>query len=389
MGPDPIGINGAHFWRGSESGLRYSYVDTDVNNGVKYYYACVSYDQGDPKFGTAGLQPSECTKIITEDFAGNLQFVDINCAVVVPNAPAAGYVPPNIVGDTKSVTSGRGSGSLQMTILDPAAVQNGAAYQVEFTSNNTYPIYKTLSYKIIKTLNGVNDTLKTIDSSYFGKERASPPFDGMALGVLNDTTVAINDSLTGWLIRNNNLTVLPSKDATPVRGIAWPADYEITFSDTPQDTCFIQSPPIYTRFPVNFKVWNKTEQKYSKIAVKDNDGLATLSIGDQIQILEFQGSVAQTNVRFAWNLSYDVPFDPNATLRYPANGDKFVITTTKPFKTGDKFLFSTQGVGLDNNLAKNQLGKVDVVPNPYLGAATWERRNLNSTGPWRQKDRLY
>lgn len=380
MGPDPIGINGAHFWRGSESGLRYSYVDTDVNNGVRYYYACVSYDQGDPKYGTAGLQPSECTKIITEDFAGNLQFVDINCAVVVPNAPAAGYVPPNIVGDTKSVTTGIGSGALQMTILDPAAVQSGAAYQIEFTSNTTYPLYKTLSYKIIKTLNGVTDTIKTIDSSYFGSERVSPPFDGMAISVLNDTSVAINDSLTGWLIRNNNLTVFASKDATPVRGIAWPADYEITFSDTPQDTCFIQSPPIYTRFPVNFKVWNKTEQKYSKVAVKDNDGSGNLSIGDQIQILEFQGSVAQTNVRFAWNLSYDVPFDPNATLQYPANGDKYVITTTKPFKTGDKFLFSTQGVVIDNNLAKNQLGKVDVVPNPYLGAATWERRNLNSTG---------
>lgn len=380
MGPDPIGINGAHFWRGSESGLRYSYVDTDVNNGVRYYYACVSYDQGDPKFGSAGLQPSECTKIITEDFAGNLQFVDLNCAVVVPNAPAAGYVPPNIVGDTKSVTSGIGSGALQITVLDPAAVQNGAAYQIEFTSNTTYPLYKTLSYKIIKTLNGVTDTLKTIDSSYFGSERVSPPFDGMVISVLNDTAVAINDSLTGWLVRNNNLTVFPSKDATPVRGIAWPADYEITFFDTPQDTCFIQSPPIYTKFPVNFKVWNKTEQKYSKVAVKDNDGSGNLSIGDQIQILEFQGSVAQTNVRFAWNLSYDVPFDPNATLQYPANGDKFVITTTKPFKTGDKFLFSTKGVAIDNNLAKNQLGKVDVVPNPYLGAAAWERRNLNSTG---------
>ncbi len=49
----------------------------------------VSYDKGDPEFGSKGLQPTECTKIITEDFSGNLQFVDINCAVVTPNAPAA------------------------------------------------------------------------------------------------------------------------------------------------------------------------------------------------------------------------------------------------------------------------------------------------------------
>ncbi|MEP0859907.1 MAG: hypothetical protein HRF52_00535 [Ignavibacterium sp.] len=379
-GPDPVGINGAHFWRGDDTGLQYSYVDTDVKNGVKYYYACVSYDMGDPNFGTAGLQPSECTKIITEDFAGNLQFVDINCAVVVPNAPVAGYVPPQIQGDLKHVAEGAGTGSLQINIIDPRVVLEGAQYTIEFNSSEDYPLYHTRSYKVIKTFEGVIDTILTVDSSYFGAERISPPFDGMALTVLNDTTVSIIDTLTGWMIGNSNLIVYPFPDATPIRGIPWPADYEITFYDTPQDTCYIQSPPLYRRFPVNLKVWNKTEGKYSKVAVKDNDGSQSLTIGDQIQILEFQGAISPSNVRFAWNLTYDAPADPNATPVYPSNGDKFLITTSKQFKTGDKFLFTTKAVNVDKNLAKEQLSKIDVVPNPYLGAAVWERRNLNSTG---------
>ncbi|MEO0205582.1 MAG: hypothetical protein ABIL22_02770 [candidate division WOR-3 bacterium] len=384
-GPDPVGINGAHFWRGDDTGLQYSYVDTDVKNGVKYYYACVSYDMGDPNFGTAGLQPSECTKIITEDFAGNLQFVDINCAVVVPNAPVAGYVPPQIQGDTKHVSEGVGTGSIQLNVLDPRVVLEGAQYTVQFNSSEDYPLYHSKSYKIIKTYNGVTDTILTVDSTYFGVERISPPFDGMAISVLNDTVVTIIDTLTGWLVGNSNLIVYPFPDATPIRGIPWPADYEVTFYDTPQDTCYIQSPPLYRRFPVNLKVWNKTEGKYSKIAVKDNDGSQSLTIGDQIQILEFQGAINPSNVRFAWNLTYDAPFDPNATPIYPANGDKYLISTTKQFKTGDKFIFTTKAVNVDKNLAKEQLSKIDVVPNPYLGAAVWERRNLNSTGRGERK----
>lgn len=384
-GPDPIGINGAHFWRGDDTGLQYSYVDTDVKNGVKYYYACVSYDMGDPNFGTAGLQPSECTKIITEDFAGNLQFVDINCAVVVPNAPVAGYLPPQIQGDIKHVAEGVGTGSLQINILDPRAVLEGAQYTVEFKSTDDYPLYRTSSYNIIKTYNGVTDTILKVDSSYIGAGKISPPFDGIALTVLNDTAITIIDSLTGWMVGNSNLLIYPFPDATPIRGIPWPADYEVTFYDTPQDTCYIQSPPLYRRFPVNLKVWNKTEGKYSKIAVKDNDGSQSLTIGDQIQILEFEGSISPTNVRFAWNLTYDAPADPNATPIYPANGDKYLVTTSKQLKTGDKFIFSTKAVNVDNNLAKEQLSKIDVVPNPYLGAAVWERRNLNSTGRGERK----
>jgi len=385
-GPDPVGINGAHFWRGDDTGLQYSYVDTDVKNGVTYYYACVSYDMGDPNYGTTGLQPSECTKIITVDYAGNVQFVDINCAVVTPNAPVAGYVPPQIQGDTKQVTEGVGTGSLQFHVYDPRLVKEGNQYEIVFKSTNDYPLYKTLSYKIIKTEGNVVDTILTVDSAYIGAGKVSPPFDGLALTVLNDTSVTVIDSLTGWLVGNSNMVMLTFPDQTPIRGVPWPADYEITFYDGPADTCYISSPPLYRRFPVNFKVWNKTEQHYSKIAVQDRDGSQSLSPGDVIQILEFKDRIiSPANIRFAWNITYNSPFDPNETPVPPKGGDKYVITTRKPFKTGDKFVVTTKAATTDNSLAKTQLSKIDVVPNPYLGAAAWEKRNLNTTGRGERK----
>jgi len=385
-GPDPVGINGAHFWRGDDSGLQYSYVDTDVKNGVTYYYACVSYDMGDPNYGTTGLQPSECTKIITVDYAGNVQFVDINCAVVTPNAPVAGYVPPQILGDTKRVIEGVGTGSLQFHIYNPQVVEEGNQYEFIFKSTNVYPLYKTLGYDIVRKKGSEVDTILRVDSAYIGEGRVSPPFDGLAVTVLNDTAITVIDSLTGWLVGNSNLVMNVFPDQTPIRGVPWPADYEITFYDSPADTCYISSPPLYRRFPVNFKVWNKTEQKYCKIAVQDRDQSQSLSIGDVMQILEFKDKiVTPANIRFAWNITYNSPLNPNIQPVFPKGGDKFVITTRKPFKNGDKFVVTTKAATTDNSLAKTQLSKIDVVPNPYLGAAAWEKRNLNTTGRGERK----
>jgi hypothetical protein len=202
----------------------------------------------------------------------------------------------------------------------------------------------------------------------------------MALSVLNDTTVSVVYSLTGWLVGSSNLVmnVLPNFTSN---GIPWPADYEIRFSDVPQDTCFINSPPLYRKFPVNFKIWNKTEGRFSKIAVVDLDGSRSLTLGDSIQVIELKG----TSPKVGWTVTYDPPFNPNLTPIEPAAGDKFQISTTKAFKTGDYFTYSTVPVQVNNKLADTQLSKIDVVPNPYLGAATWERRNLNSTGRGERK----
>ena len=177
----------------------------------------------------------------------------------------------------------------------------------------------------------------------------------------------------------SNLTMLVFPDESN-RGVPWPADYEIRFSDTPQDTTYINSPPFYTRFPINFKVWNNTEGKYSKVAVQDNDMSGSLTINDMIQIVEFVGPPSLTNSRIAWDITYDLPVDPGETPIEPSDGDKFFISTKKEFFTGDYFIFSTKRSSVDNSLAKQQLDKIKVVPNPYISAASWEVRNLNSTG---------
>ncbi|MCF8241631.1 MAG: hypothetical protein K9J16_09615 [Melioribacteraceae bacterium] len=375
-GPDPVGIQGASFWRGSETGLQHSYVDEDVVNGETYYYAVVSYDQGDPNKGTAGLTPSECTKNITVDFAGNLQFVDINCAVVMPNVPAAGYQPPEILGNIKDVAEGSGTGDIKLLVLNTAEILEDASYKVEFESTGDVPTYETSSANVVRTYKGAIDTIITsIPSSEFGANNFSTPFDGMTLSIVNDTLGATVDSLTGWLIGESNvvMTVFPNNTNPTNRNVKWPADYEIQFYDDIVDTSFGNN------IEVKFKVYNKSEGRYTDFYVDDKLSDGTFSYGDDIVVMEYLNGVA-SNWRFTWRITYNAPSEPGRLPIPPEPGDVYQIKTSKPFFTSDYFQFSTKAASVDAAKAKDAFAEVSVVPNPYISTARWESRNLNQTG---------
>ena len=371
-GPDPVGINGAHFWRGDNTGLQHSYIDTDVLNGKTYYYACVAYDMGDPNFGTAGLLPSETTKIISQDLVGSLLFVDINCAVVMPNAPVAGYVPPSINGDLTQVNSGGlGTGSIDVVVLDESLIKEGANYKVSFNSTGTFPAYRTSSFSIYRELNGVIDTVESnISAKNIGIGKYSDPFDGIAVSVKNYDSVTVNLDKTGWLKGFSTLymPVTPDKNY-PKYDVAWPSDYIIEW--LPERTEIGPS----TEIPLNFKVINITRGDTVQADIIDYNKNKVFDLGDEIYIIEHIGDVQKVT----WNIGYYPPISIPFTV-HPVAGDKFLISTDKPFYTGDNFNFSTTASNVNNGEAKNLLEKISVVPNPYISASAWETRNLNQTG---------
>lgn len=375
-GPDPVGVNGARFWRGSQTGLQNSYVDTDVKNGETYYYAVVSYDMGDPAYGTTGLQPSECTKIISVDYAGTLTYVDINCAVLIPNAPAAGYVPPQIVGNLDQVSSGIGTGSIVVNVLNPDQILDGAAYSVKFKSDSLIYSYKTQAYDVIRSYEGVDTTLLTnVDSTFFGLSKMSSSFNGISISVDNDASLALDYTKSGWVKGTSNANLMLTQDITP-NGVKWPADYELEFFDHNVDTTYIKQ-GAFVAIPVNFRIKNITEGRYVKMAMTDPDKSGTLSLGDELRILEFK---TPTKFGTVWSIFYSLPWDPTAPVVEPAPGDVFRIATTRPFYLDDTFTFTTKVASSNNEQAKTDLEKISVVPNPYLGAASWEKRNLNFSG---------
>lgn len=377
-GPDPVGINGAHFWRGSNSGLQHSFIDTDVKNGIRYFYALVSYTKGDPNRGTRGLQPTECTKIITADYAGNIKFIDINCAVVTPNAPAAGYHPPSVEGNLDQVTQGIGTGRLSLAVFDPTLVQEGDEYTVTFSANAPLPEYRTRAAAIVMKRGARVDTLMpNFAADNFGVDKFSMPFNGMVLSVLNDTAVSVIDTASGWVVGRSNVFMRPAIDNSFIsRNVAWPGDYEIKFSASISDTTAFDAPPQYPLMPVNFTITNTTAGKRVKFIIDDRDGSGTFSLGDTLRIID--GYKSESDFKITYKVSYGRPF--GGTVTYPEAGDRFVIKTRKPFFSGDYFSFRTHQARTDNDAAKNQLGDITVVPNPYIATAVWEPRSLYTTG---------
>ncbi len=369
-GPDPVGINGAHFWRGSNTGLQHSYIDTDVKNGVRYYYAVVSYSIGDPKRGTKGLQPTECSKIISADYAGNISFVDINCAVVTPNAPAAGYLAPTTEGNLNHVQEGLGTGRMNAIVFDPAQVYEGDVFTVKFRADTLLPVYHTRSCDVLRTRSGVTDTLLSgFDASGFGADKFLPPFGGLVLSIMNDTAVTVDTA--GWLVGNSNIVMNVAPDNSKLLwDVAWPSDYEMRFFGSAADTTLTPQ-----SIPVNFTITNTTTGQRVKFFLDDKDASKTLTLGDTIRILD--GFVSPTNFKITYRVSYGRPFGPVVD---PQAGDRFIIRTNRPFYTGDYFSFKTHGASTDAQAAKTALAQITVVPNPYIAAAAWEPRTLYTSG---------
>ncbi|MCH7682044.1 hypothetical protein IID10_22220 [candidate division KSB1 bacterium] len=364
-GPDPVGFSGASFDRGSDTGLRHTWVDSTVENGQTYFYAVTAYDQGDPDFGSAGLAVIETTTIIRIDQSGQVVSTDLNTAAVTPNAPAAGYNPARIDEPLAPVGTPAGTGTISLQIVDPALVKDDTFYEVVFQDNG---VNETVSYSVINMTVSPPETLLS-RNKFFGRDpfgflREGDVFDGLSLFIDNDPDIVFVDSLSGWVEGDSNF------EAMIVGALfrTYAADYKIEFFDEVVDTSI--SPIV----PVKFKVTNVTEGRKAKFRFRDSNRDGLWSSGEFISIREeFNGQLQEV-----WRITLK---DTTSGIesRPPSPGDVIFIATTKPFRQGDVFQFKTKAAFVDRQEARRTLDRIKVVPNPYVSAVSWERKNLFQT----------
>lgn len=381
-GLQAIDVNGVKFDLGNDTGLRHSYVDASVQNGQQYFYAVVSYDYGLVTTTITGvvdgIPPSECTSIVNADINGNVK-ADINTAVVTPRAPAAGYVAPGVDGGI--LHSGPGTGHVEVSVLNPDSIRDGHVYKITFQNdaafqNNPIPTFKFTDETAGRILIDNRPVVAVGEETRIA--------DGMISYVYNDTTVDIVSAQTRWTAGrpSNVLTRVAIDDQFRTVNVQYPADFEVRFFGNVVDTSvaplFFGSPPAK---PVNFTVWNMTENRKAQFMFYDPDGDGRFTLGDRL-IIVYGDSLGKPpepgNYRTTWRLQLFA--DTTGTPVLPGSGAVLAIVTTKPFRTGEAFQFKMSAPGLDANKAKNDLEKVAVVPNPYVGAASWEPLNLFRAG---------
>ncbi len=360
FGPDPVGINGARFNRGDETGLKHQWVDTDVFNGQTYYYAVVAYDQGDLEYLGGGLPPTECTSTISVDAFGNVVATDINTAVVTPSAPVAGYIAPEIV-DLEHVR-GPGTGSISLESLNPMAIRPDTQYyEIRFDDSTLYNEVSFSVWNVTADNEIYYDGATHLDGSDYNEV-----FDGIRPFVKDDSLV-INETETRWLSdrpHDSFIRVQPSSN-----GVTHPADYMIVFYDSVVTEDVIGS-------AANFTIHNITENKPVDFFFEDqnSDGFLNPAEAQQSSALEFIAFVQMDGYNLTPNWDVWVELYP-AAFDDIGGGDTIFVATHKPFRAdslADVYAFKTFAPVINKADAKKDLHEIAVVPNPYVATASWE-----------------
>lgn len=155
---DPL----AYYNLGTDSGLRYSFVDNSVINGYEYWYAVCAYDHQDNWVG-ANVDPLENSR------AKNAFIVDDNTVAVIPQASPAGYEQEN---SQVTHSAGKSDAILTAVYVDPSNhefvsnadlmdddfISKGHDYEVTFNS-----IGDSINYWVMVDLDD-NDTVVTMET---------------------------------------------------------------------------------------------------------------------------------------------------------------------------------------------------------------------------------
>ncbi|MFO7446676.1 MAG: hypothetical protein R6W90_09925 [Ignavibacteriaceae bacterium] len=373
--------SGIHFYLGDNTGLRHSWVDTTAVNGTKYFYAVTSYDRGDPD---RGIDPSECTKYAAVQASGEVE-LGKNVVIAKPEAPSAGYVDAQLQNSQIiSSPANTTTAAVDLEIIDVTEIRDNHTYQITFTDTIYTQFPATRSF----TLKDITDgrTLLT-DTSLTGEVEGLPIVDGFQISFLNNPDELTIDSVnTGW---NND--GVPQWDFRPYRLGSAPvelinANFDIIFSDMGVDTSkeYMRGSVLLPAVPTNFTIINKGTNAKVPFAFRDRvvtsgqpgkfDFTPNSVVSDEVILLaDVENQVA------SW-LFKVLPVNEPADSLPLGPGDQLQIKFLRPFLSNDVFEFTTIAPSVDTELAKADMDKIRVVPNPYIVSNSWEPPNQYSNG---------
>jgi hypothetical protein len=428
-GPDPAFNQSL----GDDSGLKHSYTDANLINGVEYWYCVTSFSKGNQKsdsleqsyqspLGHSTMEPNTVSAV------AGVKAPNYNPPRYDPQTGTAGAIPP---------IGGVSQGLVKMDIVSPELI-TGEKYLITFVDSAKQVIGTTTSYvlgfNLYRISATVGDTTLLLDHHLFSDNSGDnlPVIDGFRLTVQNSPSGA---EFIGWTKVNGDTCTfdwrtkaVPQYQNRPPTQVIQETiytvdDYRITvdttragglnaiwydyFTNRIQDS--LQHLPLKVEvvtdpahpidvssstwlFDYAIKApWETYRQfYYSPLGwdlVPGGKGYSAGSPGfyemytdvlnlERVDVNGATHDTTRTGLYLFTNNFPDVYVNADGdTVRRtaipPSQGDQFTIRTYKPFRKEIRYEFATKKVSY-TQVQDGDLDKIRVVPDPYVVANVWE-----------------
>ncbi len=373
-------VEGVAYFLGDDTGVRHAFKDTTVLNGQRYYYAVTAYDHG---IDSVQIYPSENAISVSQTLRGGT-ILPKNVVEVTPNPQVTGFEGGEALNFVHA--EGRGNGTIELKILNSKLVPDNHILRLEFTSHDDSVAAEF--YQLVDETE--NDTVFVFGEDFKG-EGTGPTGAGILPVITGDKVLKI-DSTNTMLVKSSNTNAsfkIRYSYGYPIglRRVNFPDNVDIVFSDTFIDTSVagIGAPSR----PVKFTVFAKTLSGDKKMKFRFRSTNSTLGLpvnyNDYIELLTATES-QPTILKSTWRLDIDTTGMNGQTVIPPGSGDMYQLRLIFPLSKEDRFTFATKGQSVNDELSKKQFSeKPYVVPNPYVGAASFEPQRFAVTGRGERK----
>ena len=373
-------ISGIGYYLGDDSGLWHTWTDSTVTNGQQYYYAVCAYDYGyDPGSDSLAIFPSENAITVSRTPRGGL-ILPRNVVAVRPNPRVPGYLAAT-AGEPVQV-AGDGSGTVRMEVLNSGIVPDGHMFRLGFLAQAPESVHANW-YELRDS---------TTHAMLFSR---GTDFDGLGIGptasgllpVVTTRPVAVVDSVASGFAGGSSSNVrlysfYTGALSADLRRTGYPDDIRIVFSDGLVDTGLAWGP--VPRSPARFRVYARTDTGDVRLPFRFRDYNRTGTIDSLGEFIEVVSPIPPVRVDslVTWRLQVD-PRGPTGRpgVVAPREGDVYDLKILRPLNVSDVFVFTTGGEGVDPAAARAGFGRHPyVVPNPYIGSASFEPSRFAVSG---------
>jgi hypothetical protein len=367
-------VEGVAYYLGNDGGITHTWRDTTVTNGQLYYYAVTAYDHGSDALD---FYPSENSISLSRTPRGGLVLAS-NVVEVRPNPRASGFVSAQ-TGDAEHI-AGDGVGQVSVEVVNSSIVPDHL-FKIVFSTPSPESLLAT-SYTLIDSTAGTT----VLEAGALDERGNGPVGSGLLPVISTQRSVEIDEAETGWkegsptntLLRVSYLQVLPINQERP----GFPDDITLTFQNEVVDTSLAIFP--LPAAPAKFRVvaHTRTGDLRLDFRFRDLDGDGTLSRIDEYVDAATYAYGNPVVPQVTWRFQLDpTGTDDGNPIRPPAAGDVFDLLLTRPLGSEDVYLFRATGETIDPDLARSEFAEQPyVVPNPYVGSASFEPERFAISG---------